>query len=70
MLRRQFEKVTVLAIAHRLETILDFDKVLVLDQGHVAEFDSPSVLLANPSGKFRAMFDSSTSSPVTATTGH
>jgi len=59
MLRREFSGVTVLAIAHRLETILDSDKVLVLHEGRVAEFDSPNALLANPSGKFRGMFDAS-----------
>lgn len=37
---------TVLAIAHRLQTIVDFDKILVLGQGKVLEYDTPQRLLA------------------------
>ncbi len=39
----------------RLNTILDSDKVLVMDQGHAAEFDSPEVLLANEQSMFYAL---------------
>merc|ERR1712070_995328 len=44
MVRENFANATVLTIAHRLNTIMDSDRVLVLDNGHVAEFDSPSKL--------------------------
>jgi ABC-type multidrug transport system fused ATPase/permease subunit len=44
-LRSEFKDVTVITIAHRLNTIIDYDKVLVLNQGKVLEYDKPSNLL-------------------------
>lgn len=46
---------TVLTIAHRLHTILDFDKVLVMRAGRVAEFASPAELLADSASQFSQM---------------
>ena len=43
---------TILTVAHRLKTIIDYDKVLVLDKGKVLEYDSPSNLLAKESSSF------------------
>ncbi|KAJ1814406.1 Canalicular multispecific organic anion transporter 2, partial [Coemansia sp. RSA 2599] len=44
-IRREFKECTVLTIAHRLNTIADSDRILVIDSGKVAEFDSPTSLL-------------------------
>jgi ABC-type multidrug transport system fused ATPase/permease subunit len=44
-IRERFQGRTVLTIAHRINTILDYDRVLVMDNGRVAEFDTPDNLL-------------------------
>jgi ABC-type multidrug transport system fused ATPase/permease subunit len=60
MIRENFVSATVLTIAHRLHTIMDSDRVLVLDDGHVAEFDSPSTLISR-GGIFASMVEKSRS---------
>ena len=57
MVRQNFKESTVLTIAHRLHTIIDSDRILVLDSGSVAEMDSPENLLANPNGMFKSLWD-------------
>ncbi|KAK8017726.1 P-loop containing nucleoside triphosphate hydrolase [Apiospora rasikravindrae] len=59
VIREKFRDVTVLAIAHRLDTITDFDKVIVLDSGRVLEVGVPRDLLQQPSSVFRALYESS-----------
>jgi ABC-type multidrug transport system fused ATPase/permease subunit len=54
-LRHAFKSATILTIAHRLNTVIDSDLVLVMDGGLVAEFDAPDVLLRNPDGVFSRM---------------
>ncbi|KAF5273605.1 hypothetical protein FQR65_LT04604 [Abscondita terminalis] len=54
-IRKKFSRCTVLTIAHRLQTILDSDRILVMDAGEVVEFDCPNVLLKNPDGVFYKM---------------
>ncbi|KIY66891.1 P-loop containing nucleoside triphosphate hydrolase protein, partial [Cylindrobasidium torrendii FP15055 ss-10] len=50
---------TLLTIAHRLQTVMDFDRILVLDAGHVAEFDTPQALLAKKDGILKALVEES-----------
>ncbi|XP_044251196.1 multidrug resistance-associated protein 1 isoform X11 [Drosophila takahashii] len=54
-IRTEFKECTVLTIAHRLNTILDSDKVIVLDKGQITEFASPTELLDNPKSAFYSM---------------
>jgi ABC-type multidrug transport system fused ATPase/permease subunit len=48
-------KNTTITIAHRLQTIIDYDKVLVLDKGSVVEFGDPWDLVRKEGGSFRSM---------------
>ncbi|XP_074034742.1 ATP-binding cassette sub-family C member 4 isoform X3 [Leptinotarsa decemlineata] len=54
-IRKKFKDCTVLTIAHRLNTIMDSDKVIVMSFGHVLEFDHPHNLLQIPHGHFHKM---------------
>lgn len=51
-IRSRFRSCTVITIAHRVDTILDYDRVLVFEGGKVVEFDKPKMLLKNDAGKF------------------
>ena len=57
MIRGNFKGSTVLTIAHRLNTVLDSDRILVMDAGTVAEFDTPDALLARTGGVLRGLVD-------------
>ncbi|KAG6617557.1 multidrug resistance protein ABC superfamily [Phytophthora cinnamomi] len=50
---------TVLCIAHRINTIMDSDKILILDAGEVVEYDTPSALLQVKGGVFKSLVSSS-----------
>jgi ABC-type multidrug transport system fused ATPase/permease subunit len=58
VIRRTFAGNTTITIAHRLETIMDSDRILVLDRGEVAEFASPAELLADANSIFHGMVNS------------
>lgn len=48
VIRQEFEGATIISIAHRLDSILDFDRIAVLSDGQLVEFDHPQVLLNRP----------------------
>jgi len=54
-MRSEFSGCTRLTIAHRLETIIDCDQIIVMDTGRVKESGAPQVLLADPNSSFAAM---------------
>ncbi|XP_053393095.1 multidrug resistance-associated protein 1-like isoform X1 [Mercenaria mercenaria] len=54
-IRTEFSDATVLTIAHRLNTIMDYTRVMVLDQGNIREFQSPQELLRNKDSIFYGM---------------
>ena len=56
---RELKNHTLITIAHRLQTIVDYDKVLVLDRGEVIEYDDPWTLMKKEDGSFRSMCDTS-----------
>ncbi|KAG8532159.1 uncharacterized protein KY384_003799 [Bacidia gigantensis] len=56
---REVKESTIVTIAHRLQTIIDYDKVLVLDKGRVIEYDSPWDLISREGSIFRGMCEMS-----------
>ena len=54
-IKNEFASCTILTIAHRINTIMDSDKVVVMDDGKVLEFDSPGNLLLNNNSVFYSM---------------
>lgn len=51
-IRANCAHVTVLTIAHRVQTIIDSDRVLVMENGHIVEFDTPARLISNAQSTF------------------
>lgn len=59
VIRERFASHTIIAVAHKLDTILDFDKIALLDEGVLVEFDSPYELLTDQSSAFHKLYHNS-----------
>ncbi len=58
-IRDGFHDTTLIVVAHRLQTVADFDKILVLDDGRIIESGSPCELWDKPGGVFRELCEQS-----------
>jgi ABC-type multidrug transport system fused ATPase/permease subunit len=56
-IREAFGDITVITIAHRINTIIDSDKVLVMEEGKIAEYDSPKNLLNQKDSMFSKLIN-------------
>ncbi|CAI7598161.1 unnamed protein product [Penicillium glandicola] len=57
VIRTHFKNQTVVAIAHKLHTILDFDKVALMENGKIVEFDTPKALLSKEGSAFKTLLE-------------
>ena len=55
--QKSFNGATILAVAHRLDTVIEYDKILVLGGGEVVAFDSPHKLSLEENGVFASMIE-------------
>ncbi|EZG02887.1 hypothetical protein H106_07239 [Trichophyton rubrum CBS 735.88] len=56
VIREKFKGMTVIAIAHKLDTVLDYDRVVLLDKGEIIETGNPRELLAIPNSAFHELY--------------
>ncbi|KAG2163329.1 hypothetical protein VTO58DRAFT_110787 [Aureobasidium pullulans] len=57
LIRKEFSSHTIISVAHKLETIVDFDFVGVLDEGKLVEYDNPKTLLKQEGSRFKDLWD-------------
>ncbi|GMR50273.1 hypothetical protein PMAYCL1PPCAC_20468 [Pristionchus mayeri] len=59
VVREEFREATVIAIAHRLNTVAGYDRIMVLEKGRIVEFDTPSALLSDRNSRYSRMLEKS-----------
>jgi ABC-type multidrug transport system fused ATPase/permease subunit len=57
LIRQEFKECTVITIAHRLATVIDADKIVVMEGGHLQEYGAPRELLRKDGGMLRSMVE-------------
>jgi ATP-binding cassette subfamily C (CFTR/MRP) protein 1 len=57
LIRSEFSGCTIIAIAHRLETIMDFDRVVVMERGRIVEVGEAGVLMRETGSRFRRLVE-------------
>lgn len=57
LLRSKFASHTVIVVAHKLDTVLDFDKVIVMNQGQLVEYGEPYKLLEREGSWFKSLYE-------------
>lgn len=65
VIREKFCNHTIISVAHKLDTILDYDRVIVLDAGKVIESGEPYTLLMDPKSHFSRLYANSIASEET-----
>jgi len=58
-IKEAFASSTIFYVAHRINTVLECDRVMVVDQGEIVEFDSPSVLQSRAGSQFARLLEES-----------
>lgn len=56
IIRAGFEHCTIIMIAHRLKSLLGFDRVAVIEKGEILEFDEPNILLDREDSAFAKLY--------------
>lgn len=62
VIREKFCSHTILSVAHKLDTILDYDRIVVLDAGRIVETGEPYALLTEPTSHFSRLYASAMTS--------
>lgn len=56
ILREELEGRTLIAVAHKLHTVLDYDRIVLIDKGKIVESGNPRELVADPTSPFYKLY--------------
>jgi ABC-type multidrug transport system fused ATPase/permease subunit len=57
-IKTELEQSTLIVIAHRIHTVIECDRIMVMDKGEVKEFDTPAALISNKNSIFFKLYNS------------